>query len=330
MAIVKMRKLHMVAMSYDKDTVLNALQRTGAVEVALHKDTALTCVPQVETEALKTYATSVDTAISTLTLAVDNYEKDNGMKSTAIKDGFDVSYSEFTSIYEKKTEIDKTVEEILSLTEKKNHARAEMAKINKEKESAEIYSVLDLPFTAFSNTAHTRTRLGVVLGAVAENVCKALEEIELCDVEVLNETNDEKLLFVTSHKSVATETDSVLAVFGFTDCPYHDQQTGKEIYRAFQNKEKVLEDTLKALEEQTYALKDEIRLLKIYSDYLSFLLEKQETSEKLRETAHTFLLQAYLPFHVIFPTFLAFLKENLNSRCKFLTYDMYHKISMRL
>ena len=129
-----MRKLHMVAMSYDKDTVLNALQRTGAVEVALHKDTALTCVPQVETEALKTYATSVDTAISTLTLAVDNYEKDNGMKSTAIKDGFDVSYSEFTSIYEKKAEIDKTVEEILSITEKKNHARAEMAKVNKEKD----------------------------------------------------------------------------------------------------------------------------------------------------------------------------------------------------
>ena len=33
MAIAKMQKLNLVAMSYDKDAILNALQRTGAVEV---------------------------------------------------------------------------------------------------------------------------------------------------------------------------------------------------------------------------------------------------------------------------------------------------------
>ena len=32
-AIAKMQKLNLVAMSYDKDAILNALQRTGAVEV---------------------------------------------------------------------------------------------------------------------------------------------------------------------------------------------------------------------------------------------------------------------------------------------------------
>ena len=38
MAIVKMRKLHLIAMSYDKDAVLDALQRTGAAEITLHED----------------------------------------------------------------------------------------------------------------------------------------------------------------------------------------------------------------------------------------------------------------------------------------------------
>lgn len=295
MAIVRMRKLDMVAMSYEKDTVLNALQRTGAVEVALHKDTALANVPKVDFEALKTYAMSVNTALSTLVLAVDNYEKEKGMKSTAVKDGFDVSYSEFISINDKKAEIDQTIETIRLLTEKKNQTKAELVKANKEKESAGVYSALSLPFTAFLDTAHTRARLGVVLATVADSVCKALEQIELCGVEVLHETNEEKLLFITAHKSVASETDGVLASFGFTDCPYRGTQTGKEIYQACEERETAFENTLKELEEQTYTLKDEIRLLKIYSDYLDFLLEKQETSEKLRETAHTFLLQAYLP-----------------------------------
>ncbi len=44
-----------------------------------------------------------------------------------------------------------------------------------------------------------------------------------------------------------------------------------------------------------YELNAYIRPLKIYSDYLSFLLEKEETSGKLKETQTTFLLQAYLP-----------------------------------
>ena len=36
MAIVSMSKLNLVAMSYDKDAILNALQKTGATEIKLH------------------------------------------------------------------------------------------------------------------------------------------------------------------------------------------------------------------------------------------------------------------------------------------------------
>ena len=36
MAVAEMSKLNLVAMSYDKDSVLNALQRTNAAEVKLH------------------------------------------------------------------------------------------------------------------------------------------------------------------------------------------------------------------------------------------------------------------------------------------------------
>ena len=39
MAIAEMQKFNLVAMSYDKEAVLNALQRTGAVEVKLHAET---------------------------------------------------------------------------------------------------------------------------------------------------------------------------------------------------------------------------------------------------------------------------------------------------
>ena len=55
MAIAKMRKLHLIAMSYDKDAIFNALQRTGAVEVILHTDTDNTAVPVFSVEKEKEY-----------------------------------------------------------------------------------------------------------------------------------------------------------------------------------------------------------------------------------------------------------------------------------
>ena len=59
MAIVKMRKLHLIAMSYDKDAVLNALQRTNAAEVTLHAETQDT-IPLVEFDSRLGYEPSME------------------------------------------------------------------------------------------------------------------------------------------------------------------------------------------------------------------------------------------------------------------------------
>ena len=46
MAIAKISKLNLVAMSYDKDAILNALSRSNAVEVKTHTETEYATVPQ--------------------------------------------------------------------------------------------------------------------------------------------------------------------------------------------------------------------------------------------------------------------------------------------
>ena len=129
MAIVKMQKLNLIAMSYDKDIVLNALQRTGAVEVTLHAETEYTTVPETNAEDLKTYLASVEAALSSLSGAVDEFEKENGVKTGVTKDGFDVAYSEFMSAKDKRAEADGAVERIHALTDRKNELKAELAKL---------------------------------------------------------------------------------------------------------------------------------------------------------------------------------------------------------
>ena len=91
------------------------------------------------------------------------------------------------------------------------------------------------------------------------------------------------------------EVDGILSARGFSACPYEGAVTGEQIYA--QSKQKIQELTHKLEQNKAtvYALKEEIRFLKTYCDYLFFELEKEEVSEKLRGTEKTFLLQAYLP-----------------------------------
>ncbi len=296
MAIVKMRKLNLIAMSYDKDAILDALQRTGAVEITTHADTANTVVPVFDCEETRTKLASTENALYALCKAVDDYTKAIGEKTELLKDGFDVSYSEFVAAKAREQEVEDAVAQINAFTDEKNTLTGNLAGILRQKRTASVYSILEQPFQAFGDTSHTRGRLGIVSVAAKENLQAALDEQPLCAYQLLNVADDEALFFVSTHKSVASETDAILSAFAFSDCPYSGEKSGKQTYREFAKEEERLQKQLQENVKATYELREQIRPLKIYCDYLSFVLEKEETSDKLRATECTFLLEAYLPF----------------------------------
>lgn len=294
MAIVKMRKLNLVAMSYDKDALLDALQRTNAAEVSLHSTAENTVASVSDTETLRGYFATVETALATLCTAVEHRQKETGEKSDILKDGFEVSYSDFMRAGEKRAETDALVEKINALTDEKNSLKAELAKTEKQRNAAQIYAPLSEDFARFRGTAHTHGRLGVIPSAQKENLFGAIAEEELCEISVLNTSAENLLVYAISHKSATANLNGILSACGFSECPYAEG-TGKEIYENLSQSEADLKTRLEENALTVYGLKDGIRSLKTYCDYLLYRLEKEETSEKLRETQKTFLLQAFVP-----------------------------------
>lgn len=295
MAIAEMRKLNLVALSYEKDAILDALQRTGAVEVTLHEDTENTVVPAFRGDELHAYYAQVEAALFSLCTEVEIYEKANGIKSDVLKDGFDVSYEEFITANEKRAEIDNVVHIVNGLVDEKNTLKNELAKTEKQRLAATVYACLKTPFNQFSDTAHTKIRLGVLSVQSLEKVQEVLQNVALCSLTVLNTAQDNVLIAVASHKSVAAETDGVLSSFAFAECPYKDETSGEELYARLLQKEKELTAALQENAAGMYALNEKVRPLKTYCDYLAFALEKETLSEKLRETETTFFMQAYVP-----------------------------------
>lgn len=295
MAIVKMKKMQLVAMSYDKDAVLDAMQRTGAVEIVLHNATDNTNVSQQDTEELRSYFATVETALEALCAAVEKRQKEKNEKSDILKDGFDVSYSEFFEAKTRKAQTDALVEQIHKLLDEKNALKGELTRYARLKAQAEIYKILKTPFSAFTSTQHTQAKLGTLPFQNKENALTALAEEPLCEVKVCNQDSENALFYVVSHKQAAEKVKEILSAYSFTESPYQGNETGESVYKSLCEKELEITSLISRNEESMYALKEEIRALKVYCDYVRYTLEKAETDEKLRTTQQTFFLLAYLP-----------------------------------
>lgn len=295
MAIVEMRKLHLVGMAYDKDAILNALGKTGAAEVTACSQSDYAKPMSADLDELKSYLSTVEAALDALSLQIEAQDKETGKKSDSLKDGFDVTFTEFMSAEALQTQADETVQTVQALVDEKNRLKNELSKISRDIAAAEIYKKLEKPFGYYADTLKTRVRLGTVSASVKDGVLEALEKEELCAAKILAQDNENALILVVAHKSVCAQTDGALAAFGFSEQCYDKAKSGAQVYAELLEKENALKDALRENGRTVYALKSEIKPLKIYCDYLSFTLEKGLLSEKMRKTDKTFILQAYVP-----------------------------------
>lgn len=294
MAIAEMSKLNLVAMSYDRDKILNALQRTNAAEIKLQYEAENTVALSSDCEQLKAYLSSIDDALDCLSAVTEAYNKDNKIKSDVLKDGFEVSYSEFMSAKDKKEETDALVAQINLLDERRKGLETELVGLRRTLSSAEIYSAVNSPLNGFKDTLHTEIRLGTIPVPLKEDFFKAIEEDSLSACSVINSDGDNVLVLAAGHKS-SVMFDEILQNFGLIPCPFDEPLSGAEFYTSLKERERAICEELKSVERETYALNTSIRSLKTYSDFVGFELEKAEISDKLRATQTTFLLEAYVP-----------------------------------
>ena len=293
MAVAEMSKLNLVAMSYDKDSVLNALQRTNAAEVKLHYEAENTVALTADCEEMREYLSNVENALNRLSSAIESYNKDNKIKSDVLKDGFDVSYSDFMSAKDMKWDMDALVEKVNLLYNGGKELSVELSKLKRTISSAEIYSTVKLPLKN-SDTLHTKIRMGTLPANSKDSFISSFSD-GLCAFSVLAENSDGVLISAAYHKSIGAEAESILQEAGFVPCPFDGESTGEEVFLGLKEREAEILNSLKQNSEETYALSNRIHDLKIYCDYLGFELEKQELAEKMRATQATVLIEAYVP-----------------------------------
>lgn len=294
MAIAEMSKLNLAAMSYDRDGILNALQRTGAAEVKLHSRTEYAVPPRSDCEGLREYLLKNEDALSRLLAAAEKLKPRSEKKSDIPADGFEISYSDFISAGSLKSLADETVDEVNRLSESEKRLTAELSMVKRSLVEAEAYAGVAMPINV-EGTAHASFKTGTIPSAARDKFAAAMSELPLASYSFVSSGRESELVMIAAHRAEAARLDGVLQSFGFIKCPFEGGITGEEAYASLKQREDSLNAGLKDVAAGLYALRLNIRSLKIYCDYLAFELEKAELAEKLLATQTTFLLEAYVP-----------------------------------
>ena len=126
-----MIKLNLAGMSYEKDKVLDAMQKTGATEVKLHSEAENTEIMQADCESLRLYLAETESVITKLSEFADAYNKEYKLKSDDLKDGFGVSYTDFMSALSNKEKVDGLKETVEKLLSEKRELTGELAKVRR-------------------------------------------------------------------------------------------------------------------------------------------------------------------------------------------------------
>ena len=288
-----MSKINLVGMSYDRDKILNALQRTQATEIKLHSETENTMPFETDTEALRERLLRGETALEVLLSRVESHYKEQKIKSDNLKE-VEISYSEFMSARDNISVSEELIEKINSLLDEEKELGAELSRLNRLISSASIYSEYKGRLKSES-TAHTVTKIGTLPSQLKDGFIKGAENLPLLSYAFPSSDGESELITLALHKAAEAEVGDLLQSVNFSACPFDDARTGEELYSSLKEQEREITRKKESVNLEILSLDTRIKELKIYCDFVGFELEKATESEKMRKTQTTFLLEAYLP-----------------------------------
>ncbi|MCI8499924.1 MAG: V-type ATP synthase subunit I [Clostridia bacterium] len=291
--VVEMKKLNLIALSYDRDKILNALERTGAVQIKQHAPSEYASAVAFDTEALNASHVSAENALQILqsqTLAYASAHK----ISYKIADDLEVSYSEFLEAGKREEDYRALIQNVNALRDARTALQAELNRLQRALKAAVVYECSDIMFSQYRRTRSVVYKLGTVEERAFETLKNAFDAAELVAYRVLAR-KENVVLGVCYAVVYEKEAEKLLSEAGFSACPYRTDETGAQMCASIRSRIEYVMRELESNATAFFAMKEKISALKLYSDYLAFELEKGRTSENTLATRATFLLEAYVP-----------------------------------
>jgi V/A-type H+-transporting ATPase subunit I len=290
MAIASMKKMTLIALKKDRNGILKALQRTGAVHlIEGQTDENLALSANEQSAKIEARLQEVRSALDFL----NRYDKSK-KPLLAAKPG--ISADNLNAFIENEEKAAALIENVKSIEERLVSVRAAKLRIANRIAALKPYVKFDAPFEAVGETENTRSFLGVI-NSSAQNVLTEITDKyeDRVYIETLDNVMEYTSVFVAARKNIAAAVLNDLKSAYFSEFSF-GEYTGTPA-SAIEGLEKEAAEADRAAEkaeEEAGKLAGEKEILTGLDDYFSVELDRANAVSLLSETDKTFLMEGWL------------------------------------
>jgi V/A-type H+-transporting ATPase subunit I len=298
MAILPMKRIHIYALLKDRKSILELLQRFGAVQLADLEEDELFIKNDITDSKMQTER---DLALAEEALAIlASHVPEQTSILDSLKGKREISLDVYEEMGSKSKEIRNTAERIQNLDKHIAECTAEMHKLQVQMDTLAPWSRMDIPLQ-FQGTRSSSALIGTLPGEVSleeilAKLADLIPEVEAVHVDIISGNKDQTNIFVLCGRHDTAAVEGALRTMGFA----RPSASASNLPPAKQKAE--LEAEYKSLVQQREEAKSEIMScsdqrdqLKFLIDWLHMKLERLETSSYLLESKRTFIITGYIP-----------------------------------
>ncbi len=302
MAVIDMKKVTLVGMERDKETILKSIQAMGILEIVNIEDQSEDGDHGKDLElegheGLKDLE-SIQSQLSAVEFALELLNKYQPVKKGMFDMKPEVDKKTLLQALDTRHETLKLVDQCRKLDEELSQLSLRENRLNNTIVQIEPWRQLDIPLDKIEDTPTTRVVAGTVNKGAAQRFIEAVNQIEsqLLLVKELGETKEDVCYFIVYHKSIEDDVQGVFKEFAFSASSFAGfEGTPQEIISQTKKQLDQIQETrgeiVKKITEYSNIRPD----LELLYDALLIELDRHNAAQHLINTNHTFVLTGWIP-----------------------------------
>lgn len=289
MALIKMKRFHMLAMQEDEQKLLKVLQGLGCVEIS---SAGMEEPGHIELQA--------NPDLERVKWAIGFLNKHSSRKQPLFASDVYLSSTEAQSILDEKSALLDIVVKAEQIEKEQGKLLSDHLKLDATIEELSPWVDLDLALDSFQDTAYTQSMLGYLPSQALPSVQEAVEsENILLYYTVVSERAGSSFLALLLHKDDVQRGLKLLKDKGFAQVSLKSKSTAKEQIAALQSQREGLREQSLSLQTGLQDLAQHLPKLERLYDLLSIEQQRAEQRSKLYQTSSSFYIKGWIPENAV-------------------------------
>lgn len=298
MAIVKMKKVTMIALQSEKNVIINNLQKFGNLEIVnLEEQISEQGFEELQADNDNETIGRLEAKLSQIKYSLDFLGKYSNAKKPLFAAKIQVDEAKRKEYLDNERKLSEIYESCRGIDGKFAEIKNTETKLNNTISQLTPWMALDAKLEDIDCTRSTKAGTGIIATKYFEEFSKAIQDENLeAYVEKIGEERENTFLMIVYHNACEERMLALLKQAGWTKAAFNEfSGTPRENIERLNTELKGLEEKKAELIKQAEGMANEISYLEILFDLYSIEKDKSSVVSGFVKTSKTFILKGWLP-----------------------------------